>query len=844
MSGRFIALADLARAVRWAVATPLLLLPISLTIDAPDVHGGYDLHLRQAGAFAAVAFVAGASMPVLAHIERLALRHPRFARVTRALPWLLPACLVGALLGGVGVGLADAVASVSGFAPDGIGGALDRWGPSIPTRALVLLACVILWFQVGDTKQLRRGLGAGALVVVLVATSRLLAFRGVLAPRMEQVDWLVAGGAGLVAASFALWRGRGPPESRLTLFDARLTEGLERMLLLGAAFVASCVGLLGARAGGQALAAAAGTTPSPPLGDLPFGLPIPVAILLVLFGVRAALQSTRPEAARQALDELAWVGAALVLGRGLGVPLAGESAEVFAWGVPILLALGLRVVAAVRPRPSAPRWLSAGLPVLGLAVGAPLGLTVAETVLAVLWPAPIPVVPVALAGVLVGGGLGLLLRSRPLLGPVPDARRALQLVSLVISPIVLVYLGISWGVARAGTTIAVLLAAGGLASGRVKLVVCVWGLFYACFGLVALFKEGPSAARCASDLQGSEAIPLLLRHEESGDYLSAKPYDVLPLPLASAVVASFKRIDGRGGFLELIDLNDPTRRVRHNTLRPDGDGAFWPERLELDPRTGRVWVQLLGFGAYAMWDLAVRRTLPTDALTVAVTRRLPLDFEPGNPAIDVVRHRMVLTYVPNRDSTNPLAEAFDLRSLESVARTHKESPDSLVMSDFVAHDTGSGRYYAASLYSAARFALSELDGDDLAEVGRREVFHPSVGLAADSSFGGVWVTNVAAGTVDVYAPHTLEHLQTVRSGAFPRDMVLDRGRGLLHVGAYSGGEVWTYALEPKRPQLHLLRRTPVGSLLRGIGIDEGTGTVYAASACGIFAIPTPSRAGD
>ena len=204
---------------------------------------------------------------------------------------------------------------------------------------------------------------------------------------------------------------------------------------------------------------------------------------------------------------------------------------------------------------------------------------------------------------------------------------------------------------------------------------------------------------------------------------------------------------------------------------------------------------------------------------------------------------MVLTYVPNRDSSNPLAEGFDLGSLESVAKTKKQNRDALVMSDFMAHDRHSGRYYAASLHSSARFALSELEGDNLEEVARRELFYPSVGIAADATFGGIWVTNVAAGTIEVFAPHTLAHLQTVRSGAFPRDMVLDSLRGLLHVGAYSGGEVWTYRLNPGSPRLTFAQRTRVGSLLRGIGLDASTGAIYAASACGIFAIPPPAPSG-
>ena len=56
----------------------------------------------------------------------------------------------------------------------------------------------------------------------------------------------------------------------------------------------------------------------------------------------------------------------------------------------------------------------------------------------------------------------------------------------------------------------------------------------------------------------------------------------------------------------------------------------------------------------------------------------------------------------------------------------------------------------------------------------------------------------------------------------------------VYVGNYSSGTVVEFDVSTPVPKA--VRAVEVGPLLRGIGIHEPTGAVYAASACGVFAV--------
>ena len=384
-------------------------------------------------------------------------------------------------------------------------------------------------------------------------------------------------------------------------------------------------------------------------------------------------------------------------------------------------------------------------------------------------------------------------------------------------------------------------------------LVAFWMFFYFSFGSVTLFKAGPSQAVCEEVLESTPARVMLRRFDESRDYEALEPYDVLPVPGQQAVLVSFKRIDRQGGFFELLDSESPEKRSRLRTVlsstgadsertnseRNDslsgkgasGDRPFWPERLELNAENGLVYAQLLGNEDYAIWELEVAAGDADEAPQLTVLRRLPIPWEPGNPAIDTARDRLILSYVPNRTADNPLLESIELDSLSVAGRTPTRTAR-LQMADFAAVDPSSGNYYVPAFFDSLRFQLVEVDGDTLSIRRKRETYFPSVGLAADGAADRIYLTNVMAGSIVALSQEDLSIQQALPAGRFPRDLVLDRARDRLVVAGYGDGVVRAYST--KEGRLRALQEVRVGPLLRGLGLNPETGAVYAASACGVF----------
>ncbi len=425
--------------------------------------------------------------------------------------------------------------------------------------------------------------------------------------------------------------------------------------------------------------------------------------------------------------------------------------------------------------------------------------------------------------------------------PVEPLAAAGVLVLQLLAVLLPIMVGIALGVAPWPTRAVVLVGAAVALLSPLRRRVVLFGVFYGALLIVIGFKTGPGPDTCAGIVADGGARLLLARYGDDEDLRSAEPYDVLPLPGSDEVLASFKRTDRLGGFFELVDLRTPDRHLRLPTPRAGlgGGTALWPERLERDPATGRIWAQMIGAAAHAMWELDIARSGQDSS--IAVRRRLPIPWEPGNPGIDAARNRLVLTYVPNRHGDNPLVEAFDLPSLAPVQRTGRtgSGPE---MADYIALDPDSGLYYVPVFVDSGRFNLVEIDGQTGAVLRRKETFHPTVGIAADHRAMRIYATNVTAGTLDVYDMATLERVQRVPAGVFPRDLVFDRDRGLLYVGGYADGAVWTF--DVSRQRVEPLGHVQVGSLLRGVGLDESTGRVFAASACGVFEVPTAATRGE
>ncbi len=178
----------LPRVAQWALAVPFFVMPMLLTIDAPDIHGGFGIHVWEAlglGLLGAVAALVSLWIPrILARVG------PRVASV-RSLGWLGRGALLllaGHQTGSLAIPMADGLAAAVGQLPQGFGSAADSWGPGPPIRlALLVLALLAPRFLLprpapDGRREVLPALGLIASASLLTAAVRLVAFRGIFNP--------------------------------------------------------------------------------------------------------------------------------------------------------------------------------------------------------------------------------------------------------------------------------------------------------------------------------------------------------------------------------------------------------------------------------------------------------------------------------------------------------------------------------------------------------------------------------------------------------------------------------------------------------------------------------------
>lgn len=540
-----------------------------------------------------------------------------------------------------------------------------------------------------------------------------------------------------------------------------------------------------------------------------------------------------------------WVGAAFTLCAIAGV--GSILAPPLQLGADLtLLAMGIAPwFSSAWDRRALHRW-TGGLLVLAPVVGLPV---VARYVVAA-FPAAGDPTALATIGALLGLPLGMLAARIRL----PETLTPAQLLGRAVLGLLflglLIYLAVFFAIAPVLFLVTVgILGAATLASRapgwplpRVSFAVAAWLAFYASFGAVVLFKEGPGPEACAEVIGGTEARVLLDRYGEGGLYPTGDPYDLLPDPTGRWLVTTFKRFDDHGGWIEVLDVTDPSRRTRTLTKPPDDDAPFWPERFVVHPGTGRYYFGMLGIGQYELWEMELQPG-PDGVPSIERVRSQPMTWEPSYPDVDVARNRLVQSYLSagvetdsRANAEQPLAHPIDLDTLEG-SRGFSMGPDIEEMSEFVKVHPTTGDYYVPGYFNLVRFALVEIDGDTLQLKRRRETFHPTIAVGFDGP--SVFVTNSLGGTLDVYDLGTLERVAAVKSGAFPRDLVVDREAERVYVGNYSSGTVVEFDVSAQTPVA--VRTVEVGPLLRGIGIHEASGAVYAASACGVFEVTGARR---
>ena len=175
------------RALRWALAVPFFVMPVLFTIDAPDIHGGFGIHGREALSLAllgAAAALASTWAPPL--LTRFG---PRLAdsRILGGLGRLLILLVAAHQTGSLAIQLADGVGAAAGWLPRGFGSVVDSWGPGPPVRlTLVVLALLAPRFLLPRTvvdgralmPPLVPALGLISSAALLAAGFRLVTFQG------------------------------------------------------------------------------------------------------------------------------------------------------------------------------------------------------------------------------------------------------------------------------------------------------------------------------------------------------------------------------------------------------------------------------------------------------------------------------------------------------------------------------------------------------------------------------------------------------------------------------------------------------------------------------------------
>jgi len=154
---------------------------------------------------------------------------------------------------------------------------------------------------------------------------------------------------------------------------------------------------------------------------------------------------------------------------------------------------------------------------------------------------------------------------------------------------------------------------------------------------------------------------------------------------------------------------------------------------------------------------------------------------------------------------------------------------------------GWGESYSVSVDQARGYAfVSDWAGAFLHRVNldTGETDGRYIGLAAfnnkvEPETGLVYVTRPLRGAVAVFDAETLDFVMFLPAGYGVRDVVIDRKRNRIVCGNYFDGTVDVADLETGE----ITARHEVGSLVRGVAVDDTTGDIFVAWTCGVSRLP-------
>jgi DNA-binding beta-propeller fold protein YncE len=221
--------------------------------------------------------------------------------------------------------------------------------------------------------------------------------------------------------------------------------------------------------------------------------------------------------------------------------------------------------------------------------------------------------------------------------------------------------------------------------------------------------------------------------------------------------------------------------------------------------------------------------------------------EPDSPSAAVFNgHTTIPLYLPNCISSIDLNIAKVRRELLILCETSHtlhfinliDLTESAVltlpslMTYSLAVDESRNRVYVASQFSRKLFAI---DLEERKIVGTKRTSSWNFNMVVDESTGNIWISNPASSSIIVLDPD-LNFVDRIPVGYWPRDLVVDKARGLVMAGNYLSGAISFISLNTRQSLgLACVNRFPFFQQLRGLFLGPD-GEMFLSKSDGVWKI--------
>ena len=150
----------------------------------------------------------------------------------------------------------------------------------------------------------------------------------------------------------------------------------------------------------------------------------------------------------------------------------------------------------------------------------------------------------------------------------------------------------------------------------------------------------------------------------------------------------------------------------------------------------------------------------------------------------------------------------------------------------LAVDEGRNRVYVASQFSGKLFAIN-LEERKIVQEKRASSWN--FNMVMDESTGNIWISTPASSSIVVLDPD-LNFVDRIPVGYWPRDLVVDKARGLVMAGNYLSGAMSFISLNARQSLgLACVNRFPFFQKLRGLFLGPD-GEMFLSKSDGVWKI--------